>query len=57
MQASRKGKSKRTLSIHEKMMHKQNFSYSCLEEIDTFGKVTGILLRNQDGKAKCSSSK
>lgn len=30
------------------MKQKQDYSYTCLEEIDTFSKVTSILLKNQD---------
>lgn len=42
--------SKSFKSIHEKMQMKANQSQSCLEEIDSFSKITTILLRNNNGK-------
>ena len=44
------GRIKRIQSIHEKMLEKSEHSYTALEEVDKFGKVTGIILKNSDGK-------
>jgi len=42
----KKEETKYSLSIQDKMITKQNYNQTYLEEIESLNKITGILLKN-----------
>ncbi|CDW89401.1 serine threonine-protein kinase ctr1-like [Stylonychia lemnae] len=47
-QTQKHNQNNRGYNIHERMQIKQNTNNTCLEEIDSFSKITAIILRNKN---------